>query len=72
MPSLRATSFAVELSRYVRLPLVFYSNDVNGLQEGAARWVQAVEAATLRSDLRYLTLLQFRNLFPPSSTTSQL
>jgi len=53
-----------ELSRYVRLPLVFYSNDVNGLQEGAARWVQAVEAATLRSDLRYLTLLQFRNLFP--------
>ena len=53
-----------ELSRYVKLPLVFYSNDVNGLEERAARWVQAVEAATLRSDLRYLTLLQLRHLFP--------
>lgn len=53
-----------ELSRYARLPLVFYSNDVNGLEERAARWVRAVETATLRSDLRYLTLLPFQNLFP--------
>jgi hypothetical protein len=53
-----------ELSRGIKPPLVLYWNDLNGLEERAARWVRAVEAATLRTDLRYLTLLPFRNLFP--------
>src|SRR6516225_9309812 len=41
-----------ELSRHITPPLVFYSNDPNGLEERAARWVCAVETSTLRSDLR--------------------
>ena len=55
-----------ELSRHVSSPLIFpnSSQGINGLEKGAARWVEAVEAATLRSDLRYLTLLPFKTLFP--------
>lgn len=33
---------------------------INGVEEGALRWVLALEAATLRNDLSQLTLLSFR------------
>ena len=37
---------------------------INGVGDSAKRWVQALESLTLRSDLRYLTLLPFERLFP--------
>ena len=57
-----------ELSRHTSSPLDFptHSQSINGLENRAARWVTAVEAATLRSDLRYLTLLPFKKLLPTS------
>jgi len=39
------------------------SYSINGLEEGAWRWVGALEAATLRSDLSHLTLLPLREFF---------
>lgn len=53
-----------ELSRHTSPPLVVYSHGINGLGGSAARWVKVLETATGRSDLRYLTLLPFKNLFP--------
>ncbi len=57
-----------ELFFQAGLPLVLPtgSHRINGLENRAARWVKAVETATLRSDLRYLTLLPFRHLLPTS------
>jgi hypothetical protein len=52
-----------ELSRHISPPLVFYSHGMNGLGDSAARWVEVLEMATFRSDLRYLTLLPFKKLF---------
>jgi len=43
------------------VPLMSYA--INGLEEGASRWVRALEAATLRSDLSCLTLLPIREFF---------
>ena len=40
------------------------SHAINGVGDGAKRWVQALETQTLRSDLRYLTLLPFERLLP--------
>ena len=37
---------------------------INGVGDSAKRWVQALETMTLRSDIRYLTLLPFEQLFP--------
>ncbi len=37
---------------------------INGVGDSTKRWVQAVEAVTLRSDIRCLTLLPFQLLFP--------
>lgn len=37
---------------------------INGVGDSAKRWVQALETMTLRSDIRYLTLLPFEPLFP--------
>lgn len=37
---------------------------INGVGDSAKRWVQALEMMTLRSDIRYLTLLPFERLFP--------
>lgn len=42
-------TYAVQLTSYA----------INGLEEVALRWVRALEAATLRSDLSHLTLLSF-------------
>ncbi len=54
-----------ELSRHASAPIYSYSCfGINGPEARAVRWVQAVERATLRSDLRYLTLLPFKRLFP--------
>lgn len=54
-----------ELSRHTTVPLFRYSgSDINGPEVRAARWVRALENATIRSDLRYLTLLPFKRLFP--------
>ncbi len=39
------------------------SYSINGLEDGPSRWVQALEAATLRKDLSQLTLLRFRGFF---------
>jgi len=39
------------------------SYSINGLEDGPWRWVQALEAATLRKDLSQLTLLCFRGFF---------
>jgi len=57
-----------ELFLQASLPLVLPtgSHRINGLENRAARWVKAVERATFRSDLRYLTLLPFRHLLPTS------
>lgn len=57
-----------ELSLHASPPLAFPtgSHRINGLDKRAARWVKAVETATLRSDLRYLTLLPFKKLLPTS------
>ncbi len=41
-------------------------NAVNGIGRQAHDWVQALEGLTLRTDLRYLTLLPFTPLFPPA------
>ncbi len=35
---------------------------INGSEDGATRWVGALETLTLRSDLRYLTLLTWQNV----------
>ena len=40
------------------------SHTINGVRENAARWLHALEAATSRSDLRFLTLLPFREILP--------
>lgn len=54
-----------ELSRHARAPIDCSScSGIDGPEARAAHWVQAVERATLRSDLRYLTLLPFKKLFP--------
>src|ERR1022692_4305926 len=37
---------------------------INGVTERAAKWVDALEAATTRRDLRHLTLLAFRHALP--------
>ena len=37
---------------------------VTGVTERAEKWVQALEAATSRPDLRFLTLLPFRDVLP--------
>ena len=37
---------------------------INGVGVSAKQWVHALESMTLRSDLRYLTLLPFQQLFP--------
>ena len=57
-----------ELSRHTISPLDFpgHSQTINGSENRARRWVMAVEATTLRSDLRYLTLLPFKHLLPTS------
>lgn len=39
------------------------SHAVNGFEESAKRWVNALEKATLRTDLRFLTLLPFSGTF---------
>lgn len=56
-----------EVSRFL-MPavgsLATVSYAINGVGKGAKRWVQAMEAVTLRSDIRYLTLLPFEPLFP--------
>jgi AraC-like DNA-binding protein len=44
--------------RTYAVQLVSYA--VNGLEDGASRWVGALEAGTLRNDLSQLTLLSFR------------
>jgi DNA-binding Lrp family transcriptional regulator len=36
---------------------------INGMGEASKRWVEAVEAGTMRADLRFLTLLPFENAF---------
>src|SRR5438034_4386433 len=36
---------------------------INGVGDSAKRWVEGLENLTLRSDLRYLTLLPFERLF---------
>lgn len=48
-------------SRPSAVSLMSYS--INGLEEGASRWVEALEAATLRSDLSHLTLLSLHEFF---------
>ena len=40
------------------------SHTINGVRENAARWLHALEATTSRSDLRFLTLLPFREILP--------
>ena len=40
------------------------SYTVNGVTDRATKWVHALEAATSRRDLRYLTLLPFRYALP--------
>ena len=37
---------------------------INGVTDRAAKWVDALEAATTRRDLRWLTLLAFRHALP--------
>ena len=37
---------------------------INGVTDSAEKWVRALEAATDRSDLHYLTLLPFRQVLP--------
>jgi len=56
-----------EIPSFIRLGginarLVPYA--INGVGDGAKRWVQALETMTSRLDLRYLTLLPFERLFP--------
>jgi AraC-like DNA-binding protein len=46
----------------IHVGLVSYA--INGVGVGAKQWVQVLETLTLRSDLRYLTLLPFERLFP--------
>jgi hypothetical protein len=46
----------------INVGLVSYA--INGVGGGAKRWVQALESVTSRADLRYLTLLPFKRLFP--------
>src|SRR5206468_3744718 len=48
--------------RKVHVGLVSFA--INGVGVRAKQWVQALETMTLRSDLRYLTLLPFERLFP--------
>jgi TniQ len=57
-----------ELFLHASPPLVLPTGSyrINGLENRAARWVKPVEKATLRSDLRYLTLLPFHHLLPTS------
>lgn len=61
-----------ELSDMLHHPLVrplesvgfhprFYA--MNGLGERAVKWTEALQLATMRTDLRFLTLLPFKNLF---------
>jgi TniQ len=48
---------------------------INGVANRAAKWVHALEGATTRRDLRYLTLLPFCNtpqFYPPSFSKSFL
>jgi len=40
------------------------SYTINGVTDRARKWVQALECATCRRDLRYLTLLPFRQALP--------
>ena len=40
------------------------SNAVNGTSDRVMRWVHALESATSRRDLQWLTLLPFRNVLP--------
>lgn len=42
---------------------IWYTN-INGVGDSAKQWVRGLENMTLRSDLRYLTLLPFERLFP--------
>lgn len=46
----------------INVGLVSYA--IDGVGGGAKRWVQALETATSRPDLRYLTLLPFERLLP--------
>ena len=48
--------------RKVHVGLVSFA--INGVGVRAKQWVQVLEMMTLRSDLRYLTLLPFERLFP--------
>lgn len=41
-----------------------FSYAVNGVTDRAETWAQALEAATARRDLHYLTLLPFRHILP--------
>jgi hypothetical protein len=43
-----------------RFPPRFYA--INGLGESAKKWVEALQFGTMRSDLRFLTLLSFEDL----------
>ena len=46
----------------INVGLVSYA--IDGVGSGAKRWVQVLETATSRPDLRYLTLLPFEHLLP--------
>ncbi len=49
-------------ARNIHMGLVSYA--INGVGVRAKQWVQVLETMTLRSDLRFLTLLPFEHLFP--------
>lgn len=56
-------SARVQLGRADLANLGRFWATINGVGDSAKRWVQGLENLTLRSDLRYLTLLPFERLF---------